>query len=66
MSTNEDWVIEKDGQADKLTRKRFRELLPIYLSDYPELVIKIKNDELKYKDSEKIITLYNEYMKAKG
>jgi hypothetical protein len=64
LSTVTDWVIEKDGKADKLTRKRFRELLPTYLSDYPELMNKIDNDVLNYNDSEKIIKMYNEFMRG--
>lgn len=64
VSTVTDWVIEKDGQVDKLTRKIFRELLPTYLSDYPELLSQINNEQLKYDDSERIIKMYNEFMKT--
>ena len=60
-STVTDWVVEKDGKADKLTKKIFKALMPLYLSDYPELLDRINNDELHYEDSEKIIKLYNEH-----
>lgn len=63
VSTVADWVVEKDGKADKLTKKKFKELMPSYLSDYPELLAKINNDELDYNDIEKIIKMYNEYWK---
>lgn len=66
VSTVTDWVIEKDGKADKLTRKRFRELLPTYLNDYPKLLNQIENDQLNYNDAEKIIKMYNEYMENNG
>lgn len=61
VSTVTDWVVEKDGKADKLTKKKFKELIPTYLNDYPELLDKIKNDQLNYEDSEKIIKMYNDH-----
>jgi hypothetical protein len=57
--TVKDWLIEKDGKTDKLTRKRFKELMPVYLNDYPELVSEIQNNSLRYKDTEKILKVYN-------
>jgi hypothetical protein len=65
VSTATDWVIEKDGIADKLTKRKFKELIPTYLSDYPDLLHKITNDELSYDDTEKIIKMYNEYWRVK-
>ncbi|MFM7858162.1 MAG: hypothetical protein ACKO96_41145 [Flammeovirgaceae bacterium] len=65
VSTVTDWVIEKDGKADKLTKKKFKELVPLYLVDYPELLDKINNDQLKYDDSEKIIKMYNDFWRGK-
>lgn len=62
-STITQWVIEKDGKVDKLTNKKFKELMPIYLSDYPELAEKIKNKTLQYEDSPKIINDYNAHFK---
>ena len=62
-TTVTDWVIEKDGKADKLTKKKFKELMPLYIEDYPELLDKINNDQLNYGDSEKIIKMYNEHWK---
>ena len=59
VSTVTDWVVEKDGKADKLTKKKFKELIPTYLNDYPELLDKINNDQLNYEDSEKIVKMYN-------
>jgi len=60
-----DWVIEKDGTTTKLTRKQFRELMPDYLQDYPELLAKFQSKELKYDDAPHIIKEYNLYF-AKG
>ncbi len=59
------WVIEKEGKADKLTKKKFKELLPTYLSDYPKLLDKIENDQLGYNDTENIIRMYNDSHKNK-
>lgn len=64
-TTVKDWVIEKNGKTDKLTRKKFKELLPTYLSDYPELFDKISRRELRYDDSERIIEMYNDFMMTK-
>ncbi|MGF1636393.1 MAG: hypothetical protein ACFCUU_04920 [Cyclobacteriaceae bacterium] len=61
--TATDWVIEKNGIADKLTKKKFKELIPSYLSDYPELLDKIEDNQLGYKDTEMIVKMYNEYMR---
>lgn len=65
VSTVTDWVIEKDGKADKLTKKKFKQLMPLYLQDYPDLLQKINNGELSYKASEKIIRMYNDFWKNK-
>jgi hypothetical protein len=59
-----DWIIEKDGQADKLTRKRFKELMPEYLADFPELLDKVTTKKLSYDDTEKIVEMYNTYMRT--
>jgi hypothetical protein len=64
-STVEEWIIEKNGQLDKLTRKKFEELMPTYLSDYPDLLDQVNKNELKYRDIEKIVKLYNGYIKGK-
>ena len=60
-TTITEWVIEKDGKVDKLTKKKFKELMPTYLSDYPGLLNTITNNKLDYHDSENIIKLYNDY-----
>jgi hypothetical protein len=59
-----DWVIEKDGQVEKLTRKVFKRLMPGYLEDYPELKEKVVSKELGYRDAPEIIKTYNEHFAA--
>lgn len=58
--TVKEWVIEKNGQVDKLRRKAFRELMPGYLEDYPELKEKVESKELGFRDTPEIIKTYNE------
>lgn len=61
-----DWVIEKDGQVEKLTKKAFKRLMLAYLEDYPELKEKVESKELRYRDAPEIIKAYNEhFMPAK-
>jgi len=59
--TIEDWFIEKGGKMDKLTRRSFKKLMPVYLDDYRDLIIEIKNNSLRYKDIERILKLYNQH-----
>jgi hypothetical protein len=65
FATITDWVIEKDGKVDKLNKKKFKELMPVYLSDYPELAEKVINKTFDYDDTEKIVKNYNDYFKQK-
>ncbi len=65
LLTVTDWVIEKNGKADKLTKKKFKELIPMYLQDHPELLNRIKNDELGHDDTEMIVKAYNDFWKKK-
>lgn len=56
-----EWVIEKNGDVEKLTRKVFKRLMPGYLEDYPELKEKVVSKELGYRDTSEIIKQYNEH-----
>jgi hypothetical protein len=63
--TVKDWVIEKNGKVDKLTRSSFKKLMPDYLEDFPELKEKVESKELGYRDAPEIIKEYNEHFPAK-
>jgi len=54
------WLVEKNGEVEYLNRGRFKNMfIDDYINDCPELVEKIKNKELKYKDIKKIVDEYN-------
>lgn len=59
-----DWIIEKDGQADQLSKKNFKKVINNYLKDYPELTQQIIDKSLEYKDTYKIVQLYNEHFSS--
>lgn len=58
-------VIEKDGKVDRLSKKKFKKLLPLYLADTPELLKKIESGQLRYDDAEQIVKMYNAEMRMK-
>lgn len=62
--TVKEWVIEKNGVVEKLTRKKFKELMPVLLEDYPELKAMVTSKAMGFKQTPDIILRYNNYFKS--
>ena len=60
-----EWVIEKNGQVEKLTKKIFKNLIPQWLEDYPQLKEKVTSKELRFRDIPEIIKAYNSYFASR-
>jgi hypothetical protein len=58
-------VIEKDGQVEKLTKKVFKNLMPQWLEDYPELKEKVESKEFRFRDTPEIVKAYNSYFASR-
>ena len=63
--TVKEWVIEKNGQVEKLTKKVFKNLMPQLLEDYPELKEKVASKELRFRDTPEVVEAYNSYFASR-
>jgi len=55
------WILEKDKKGHVLRNGNWRKLLQELMADDPDLLAKIKNKDLKYKNIREAIRAYNEY-----
>jgi hypothetical protein len=56
------WILEKDKKGHILGNGNWRKLMEELMADDPDLLEKIKNKDVKYKNIRETIRAYNEYM----
>ncbi len=61
-----DWGVERDGAAERFSKKQFKKKMPLYLSDYPALAEKVKKKQLRYENLQQIVNMYNEHFENQG
>ena len=58
------WLVEKNGKINYIDKRRFKnEFANRYLADNPEIITQIKTKDLKFRDMQEIVKLYNDYFK---
>jgi hypothetical protein len=64
--TESSWILKKNRKIYPLTRGNYKEIMEDLMNEDSKLVEKIKNKELKFKNTPEIVHKYNMYLQKTG